>query len=357
MPSDGSWERTARHVRQQAAACAELGSPLYGGLLERVAQDLLDGGPTAAVLSGHEHDPRDSALALRLMGGVHRLVLEREAPGLAVFYPSVGGTSDVESAWPALRAVLEQHRDRLRRGLDQPPQTNEVGRGAALIGGLRHVAAVLPGPLRLFELGASAGLNLRADHFRVDGGDGSFVGPTASPVVLRDAWAGEPPPRQAVVVVERGGCDVAPLDPTTTEGRLRLTCYVWPDQLERLERLRGALELAVRVPAEVVHQGAAAFLRGVELAAGTTAVLWHSVMWQYLPSGEQEAVTARIAELGEQATPGKGFAHLRMEPETRGGDHAFYVILRLWPGDGGLDGGADRVLGIAHPHGLPTTWR
>ena len=75
------------------------------------------------------------------MGGVHRLVILGRAPGLAWFYPSVGGEGDPEDAWPAFRAVLDEHRDELRAGLDQPPQTNEVGRAAALIGGLLHVAA------------------------------------------------------------------------------------------------------------------------------------------------------------------------------------------------------------------------
>ena len=131
-----------------------------------------------------------------------------------------------------------------------PPQTNEVGRAAALIGGLLHLVADNDDrPLRLVEIGASAGLNLRADRFRVELADGRSVGPAGSPVVLRDPWQGPLPPlRPRLVVVERLGCDVAPLDPATTEGRLRLTSYVWPDQLERLDRLRGALQLAARGP-------------------------------------------------------------------------------------------------------------
>src|SRR5215210_7259838 len=107
----------------QAEACLELGSPLYAALLANVAEDVLGGGASASVLAGHEDDPRSSALPLRLLGGVHRLVLERRAPELALFYPSVGGRADAEAAWPALRAVLQQHRDELHAGLHQPPQT------------------------------------------------------------------------------------------------------------------------------------------------------------------------------------------------------------------------------------------
>ena len=51
-------------------------------------------------------------------------------------------------------------------GLDQPPQTNEVGRSAELIGGLLLFDREFGLPVRLFEIGTSAGLNLRAEHYR-----------------------------------------------------------------------------------------------------------------------------------------------------------------------------------------------
>jgi hypothetical protein len=340
-------------VREQADACAVLGSPLYEYLLHRVADDIEAGGPAYDVLRGHENDPGPSALALRLMGGVHRLVLERRAPALALTYPSVGGTGDADAAWAALRPVLSEFAEELRARLAQPPQTNEVGRAAALVGGLLHLMAHDDRPLRLVEIGTSAGLNLRADRFRIELADGRAVGPAASPVVLTDAWQGQLPPLdRPLVVVERTGCDVAPVDPTTTEGRLLLTSYVWPDQLSRLERLRGALEVARDVPATVVAAGAGDFMDGVELREGTTTVVWHSVMWQYLDASEQARVAARLDELGAQASDLAGFAHLALEPRRRspGAAHEFLVVLRTWPG------GTEQLLGRAEPHGLPTTW-
>lgn len=348
-----STARMIDRIRWQAEACRELGSPLYAGLLNDVADDVLAGGPAVDVLAGHESDPGPSALALRLMGGVHRLVLQRRAPALALTYPSVGGTGDVGAAWTALRDVLVEHRDELRQQLQQAPQTNEVGRAAALVGGLHHIVHGRPGPVRLVEIGASAGLNLLADLFRVIDGDGRSVGPSTSLVVLDDAWHGTPPPAAArPEVVERFGCDTAPVDARTTEGRLRLTSYVWPDQKARLERLRGALAVAARVPVVVERSDAVGFLRRLGLVPGTTTVLWHSVMWQYLSPTEQVAATARIAELGARADDKAGFAHLSLEPRrtAAGGRHELLVVLRSWPG------GEERVLGSTAPHGLPTTW-
>ncbi len=339
-------------VREQAEACAALGSPLYAVLLQRVADDVESGGPAYGVLRGHEDDPGPSALALRLMGAVHRLVLEGRAAELAPFYPSVGGTADGAKSWPAFRDVVRAHNDELRRLLDQPPQTNEVGRAASLIGGLQHVVDRWPGPVRLFEIGASAGLNLRADRFRVQRSDGTGAGPVDSPVVLADAWRGPRPPDLPLRVVERRGCDTSPLDPTTEDGRLRLTSYVWPDQRARLERLRGALQIASRVPASVVPQSARDFVADLQIVPGTTTVVWHSIMWQYLDDQEASDVEARLEDLGDTADGDARLAHLALEPRRRtpSSDHEVLVMLRMWPD------GDERILGSAAPHGIPTTW-
>ena len=89
-----------------------------------------------------------------------------------------------------------------------------MGRAAALLGGLRHVAAEATWPVRLVEIGASAGLNLRADRFCVAGDAGRYGNPS-SPVVLAGAWQGQPPPDTPVEVAERTGGDRAPIDPVS----------------------------------------------------------------------------------------------------------------------------------------------
>ena len=73
-------------------------------------------------------------------------------------------------------------------------------------------------PLRLLEIGASAGLNLRWDHF-------PFLD---VPATIR--------------VAERRGCDLNPIDPTLDESRAALLCFVWPDQTERLQVLAEVID-------------------------------------------------------------------------------------------------------------------
>jgi len=338
------------HFRMQAAACLELGSPLYAALIDRLADDLESGGPTRAVLRGHESDTGPSALALRLMGAVHRLVLDGEAPALAAYYPSVGGVADGDAAWPVLRDLLAAQRKRLVPLLDQPPQTNEVGRSSALLGGLLYLAQEYGLPIRLIEIGCSGGLNLRPDLYRYVGTDTAW-GPSDSPVVL-DAWRGPSPPIDAeLTIVERQGSDLAPIDPTTHEGRLRLLSYVWPDMVLRVSRLRGAFEVADRVAVTLRREDALSTVRRLELVDGFVTVLWHSVMWQYVPRADRRAIDERLDALGADATEQSALARLTLEPRRRTpeAEHEFLVVLQTWPG-------TRRILASASPHGTPTTW-
>ena len=338
-------------MQVQADACAEMGSPMYADLLHRCAEDVTAGGVVRDVLAGHEDDQGPSALALRLMGSVHRLVLEGRAGDLAGYYPSVGGTWDADAGWMAFLALLVRDGESVREWLDRPPQTNEVGRSAALYGGLLHLPRDLP--VRLLEIGASAGLNLRADCFGYTDEDGRRFGDPAAELVLDRAFLGR---RLAtwpeLAIVQRLGSDVRPLDTATEQGRLVLMAYVWPDQAPRLQRLRAAFDAAARTPAELRRQDAVSFLRDVRLEEGTTTVLWHSVMWQYLSADDQAAVASRIVELGAESTPRRRFAHLRSEPARRmlEGPHEFLVRLTTWPG------AEERLIGATVGHGLPTTW-
>ena len=347
-----------RALTEQAQACAAMGSPMYADLLSR-AVSALEGDDEAGVvlrrvLAGHEDAPGPSALGLRLLGSVHRMVLERRAGALAAYYPSVGGTWEPDGGWRALVDLLGERPEEVRSWLDRPPQTNEVGRASALYGGLlqlRGRAGDLP--VRLVEIGSSAGLNLRADRYAYLDDAGRRFGPDDAALVIAGAWRGRPlEPWPGLRVVERVGSDVMPVDVGSTEGRLALTAYVWPDQTARLERLRAAFRVADAVPAEVRRAAAGDVVDALTTRRGTVTVLWHSVMWQYLSTEEKARVTDRLAALGAATTPDAPLAHLRAEPSRRvpGADHEFLVRLTTWPG------GTEEILGATVGHGVPTTW-
>jgi len=334
-------------LRAQAVQCGLHGSPLTEALLTGAAGDLAAGGIVADLLAPHLHAPGGSVVSLRLAGALHRLVLERRAPELALHYPSVGGTAPVADIWPAAERACRVHADALRPLLTRTVQTNEVGRAAALYGAL----ALVGGPVRLLEIGASAGLLLRCDRFGYDVAKGTVLGDAASPVQLVRPWQGTHPPYDSrVQVVERRGCDPSPIDPTTTEGRLTLTSYVWADQVARLERLRGALDVAARLPVVVEQAGALDFLTQqlADLAVGTSTVVWHSVVWQYVDPAERRAVDALLARVGAQATEDAPLVRISLEPEK--GTFVFRVHVQRWPT-------GERVhVADAQGHGPPIVW-
>jgi hypothetical protein len=314
-------------MRRQAQITA---SPLYARLLTAVAADVDAGGPCWSVLSGHEDDPFGSALALRLLGGVHRLVLEGSAPALAAFYPSAGGDPTRGDPFPPFLGTVEQHLADLRASLDLGVQTNEVGRSAALFPGFAAVADRWRLPLRIRELGASAGLNLRWDHFRYERNGSGWGDPRSAVRFGDEVFETGAPFGSVATVLDRRGCDRAPLDASTDDGRLRLMSYVWPDQPERFHLLERAIEIAARVPAPIDEADAVAWASAqLEHAEpGTATVVFHSIFIQYLPRADRAALEGVIVAAGRRASSQAPIAWLRMEP---GGDHAD-VTLTQWPG-------------------------
>jgi hypothetical protein len=131
---------------------------LYGYAMRGMAEDWEAGGPTRIACQEYEDAPRGAMIQLRLLAGVFRLVLTGEAPELVRFYPCLGGAEPASRAWPVMREVIAAHIEEIHAALAVAPQTNEVGRSAALLAGLFDlVAASGIHRIRLLELGRARG--------------------------------------------------------------------------------------------------------------------------------------------------------------------------------------------------------
>jgi len=336
-------------IEAQQLGCELQGSTLYASLLDAMAGDVAKGGPVARLLASHMKRPFGDAVLLRVLGGLHLLVLEGRAPALARHYPSVGG-SPAASLSADLVDTVEHHGTALEAALAHPVQTNEVGRSTALISGYLYLAGATGLPLRLREIGASAGLNLLADRFRYeDTRSGSSLGPAHSPLRFVDPWFAKTPDLEATLRIEdRRGSDLAPIDVATRAGCQRLRSFVWADQADRLDRLDAALEVAQADPPTVDAASAPDWL-ATELAApapGSCTVVTHSIMFQYLNPLDRQRTTTVIEDAGRKATKQAPLAWLRLEP---GGDQA-ELRLTLWPS------GKTRVLARSSYHGPPVVW-
>lgn len=332
-----------RHIVGQLRYQAGAPDPIYRHLLGALADDVEAGGLSWRPLAPVAHLSADDVVPLRLLGAAHRLALAGDAPDYAAHLPTCGGDGDAAGAWPALQELCAS--GALDDGTRQPVQTNEPARAVALLPGFAAVAGRTRLPLRLLEVGASAGLLLRFDAYRYTLGPGSW-GPPDSPVsIAADGNA----PLGPVEVASRRGCDVHPLD--VVRDRLLLLSFVWPTHLERFGRLQDALELASSLPAEVDEASAAAWLQG-QLAAPADAmatVVYHSIVWQYLTGDERHRARTTIEEAGGRATPSAPLAWLRFEPHPEPATGA-ELRLTTWPG------GAEEVLALCGYHGGPVRW-
>jgi hypothetical protein len=336
-------------------------SPLTHRLLDDAADDLRQGGVTTKIMAGSERDREGSVPGLRFAGAVHRLVLEGLAPELAKHYPSVGGQPHLSTLWEDALPALKEHADLLRYRITATVvQTNEPGRSAPLYGGLlvaaqeaaRAAGRHVPFCVRLLEVGASGGLNLRPHHVGYQLGD-RVLGDPDSLLVLDPEWTGRPPAGldHRLRVVGRAGCDLHPVDVSTEDGRLHLSSFVWADQLDRWNRLRDALDLAATDPVKVDQSAGPEWLAKqlARVERDVLTVVWHSVVWQYVSPADRAMGRAVLADAAAKATPTTPLALLVFEPR-REIDYKFALMLKLWPA------GISLSLGVGEGHGIPFTW-
>lgn len=186
-------------------------------------------------------------------------------------------------------------------------QTNEPLRCAALLPAL----ALIPGPLALLEVGASAGLCLYPDRYnyryRREDGSAVAVEPAEGPstVTLTCDLRGErTPPLALPDVVWRAGIDLSPLDPADPQTEAWLTGLVWPGEPGRAARVRDALAIAASDPPLMVAGDAADTIARVAALAPPEATLVVTTpgVLAYIPWVQRHAAIAAAQAAGRWVT-------------------------------------------------------
>jgi hypothetical protein len=329
--------------------CTILGSPFTALVVKLLGERIDTSSAIGRRVLGWRGDPAPEAdnVPARMSGAFHYLVRTGAARALAALYPPAELPTE-GSLWNAIEPLLVEQEPVIASFLDNAPQTNEVGRSAVLMAGLMAVADRFPLPLRLFELGSSAGLNLNLDRYGYRLGE-RVAGVAEAPVQLAPEWRGPPPPHAPVRIVARAGVDLSPRDPVA-DGE-RLLAFVWADQRERLARMEAALSIARAYPPPVDEGDAAEWLEQTlpaSPARGSVRVVLHSIAFQYFPSSTQRRIERVMERLGAEADEEGPLAWLRYEQLL--GEEQASIQLRLWPA------GEDRLLGLAHAHGRYVDW-
>jgi hypothetical protein len=252
-------------------------------------------------------------LPLRLLGGLHYLVLS--------------GRAD----WDQIDAALDDERELLSEFVrKQSVQTNEVRRAWGILPGLLTLDAPR---IDLVELGASAGLLLALDRYDYRYRAGSWGHGTDVLVLEGDDRGGGPPAgllRRGLAVGRRIGLDLDPVGLDERGARL-LEAFVWPDQEERIERLRHAIEVARTCEIDLRKGDYVDLLPGVlaERRDDALTVVFHSVSTTYLDDDRYAELVATVARAGADGP----LAWISFEGPRHDPDYGAVALeVSRWPG-------------------------
>jgi len=340
----GEWN--ARHAEKA-------GAPVTARIIRSVAALAASDSVTGRRVAGWANLTVEDAMQLRVAGGLHYLHLTGEEDRLAPIY--AGLVTDQSAIDGVVREVVERFDHLLLAWLDHPPQTNEAGRSAAVMAALLWLSGKLGPKFELNEIGASAGVNTMMGRYRYDLG-GVKVGPSLSRMMIAPEWRGSAPPDNRVEIVEAKGCDLLPRDLTDPDQAMKLRAYIWPEMIARMARLDTAIEIAQRAPPELVQMNAGGFVDELlkqEQEAGVTRVLFHTIVWQYIPEPTREAITSAMEGAGARTSADRPLAWIKLETNQQTFRHELSV--RYW--NGSVESGSGwALLATAHPHGEWVEW-
>jgi hypothetical protein len=284
------------------------------------------------------------AVPLRLAGGLHHLFRSGKVATLAKIYN--GEIVDQSEVDRLISEIVERHDADLLPWFESPPQTNEAGRSANFIFALHWLASRVIPVFELNEIGSSAGMNLLIDRYQYDLG-GVANGPEDSPVTIKPEWRGAPSPHTPFTISSVIGSDIQPIDVRDQISSERLQAYIWPDMPARFERMQAGIAMIREKPVNLVKAEAADWVEMRLLqpqVTGTTRVLMHSIVWQYLPATSQQRIRNAMVEAGKRATIDRPLAWISLETNRETFRHELRAS--YWPGEG-----MPALLGQAHAHG------
>ena len=330
----------------------------YSSLYESICRSVaVDDDLLALVESG----PRSARQPNVLLAAVHYLLLGGADHPLAEVY---AGTSRTDPA-PQFRDFCLTHRDAVLALLaTRHTQTNECGRSAAIVPALMWVARQLGEPLALVDVGASAGLNLLCDQYRIDYGAAGAIGPPDSPVRIDCRVLGGSPPIAArpPELAARLGLDREPLDVDDPDATRWLLACVWPDT-GRLDRTAAAIAMARARKPVVIEGDAVADLAAVLERLPVHAVPCITTTWSfaYLSLEQREAFIEQLTRCSEHrplawiSAEGPGVVDRIELGEPPDHDPTTPSVLGVVVFEGRRS--RPTMLAWVHPHGRWIDWR
>ncbi|MET8981026.1 DUF2332 domain-containing protein [Streptomyces sp. NPDC004539] len=239
-------ETFRRFADQQAMGL----SPLYATLSRAVAR-------TPELLNLAARTQPGQPAPNMLLGAVHHVLRSGVQDPLAPYFTSREDLDEARAS-ALLADFCRRHTGRIQRIIStRSVQTNEVGRCAVLLPAFAALQQQLDDgrPIRIVDVGASAGLTLLWDRYTYDYDGHRLTLPDSDPgTVLHCEIKGAMPP----LTLDRAwfarpiGIEPHPVDVTDPEATEWLVSLTWPEQTKRMTTLNSALALAARTPPTIL---------------------------------------------------------------------------------------------------------
>ena len=328
-------------------------APLYSRLSAAIAEDL-------DVVNMLSSAPEQQQLPVLLFAAVHSLLLAGDGPELAAYYPNLAASPLTTDPYPTFRSFVVDHEEALGDLISRKStQTNEVGRCASFLPVLGMVADEC-GPLAMVDIGTSGGLNLLLDRFSYEYLPGGTVGTHADVHLACGTRGNVPVPTILPDIRAAIGIDRDPVDVTDDDQARWLEACVWPDQLDRFERLVSAIGVARSDPPDVRQGDAIEDLADTidEAARSGHPVVTNSWVLNYLTGEQRTRYVATLDAVGAALDLSWVIAESPAEtpelpvPSNDADKHQTVLSLVTWRGGRRVA----RRLATTHPHGFWMHW-
>lgn len=301
--STGASDREIAAMFHEFAESVSPRAPFYADIAHAIGDDL-----EPAVRNLLDYAPQPQQRPVLLLAAIHYLVLQHHNTALSQRYPSVTGTPhraalDRNQLAADLHEFCDSYHDEIVNLVrTRHTQTNDISRSALLRLALAQQPVIENSTL--IDVGCSAGLNLHLDayHCTYTAENGSWTtsaGDTAAPALHCSVRAGAPPDIEIGTFARRIGYDPHPIDVETDDAMWLLAC-VWPDQLDRIERLKEAIAWGKAHPVDLRTADALAALTEIEAMHDDHLTIVNSWVLSYLSLDEQHSYRQRLEALGRR---------------------------------------------------------
>ena len=321
-------------------------------LFQRIVEDIECDGFLARLLLPFFSVGKSVAPIQPLLVAVNLLALEGKAPAVAVFLPDAGGRlplddRELDSRAEAYIATARRHEEQITALVRRGVQTNPVARGSLLYPVELLASAATGLPVQVLSLGAAAGADVRAHGYRHRFGAVEY-GDSLAKTVVTNRWTCDPAElpyahafleraSQRLRVIGLSGCDLAPIDLATPEGRnLWLAYSAHEDEVGRL-RQRTALDDATRIPVRLDKENAVTWLprQLSRNRRGVATIVWSSWAEDYMSDQERAAIRTSIVAAGDAATAEQPLYYARYTTNSLLSTHGRHRLrVWTWTGDG-----------------------